>query len=356
MPSAMNSPVLHRFHPLNDPRWDEFLQQNSRSSVFHTANWLAALRKCYGFEPVAWTTSAPDRALQNAAVFCKVESWLTGSRLVGLPFSDHCDILTNNPADTPSIVHSARQTLPGLKYVEFRSTTPLDPAILGYHSTHAYCLHRLDLRPDIEILFRNLHAGSIQRKIRRAEREGLVYEEGRSAHLLDSFYRLLLLTRRRHLLPPQPRKWFESLIQCFGEALQIRVAFLDRRPVAAILTLRHKDTLVYKYGCSDAQLHNLGGMPFLFWRSIQDAKRDGLAVLDLGRSDFENGGLLIFKDRWGAQRSTLNYVRLFASPQSDARFKPVGVDWRNRLIEKVFPHLPDNVLRLAGSLIYKHVA
>ena len=86
--------------------------------------------------------------------------------------------------------------------------------------------------------------------------------------LLDHFYRLMLLTRRRHNIPPQPKRWFQNLIECFGGALKIRVAFKDSRAISAILTLRHKDTLVYKYGCSDAQFHRLGGVQFLFWKSI----------------------------------------------------------------------------------------
>ena len=42
----------------------------------------------------------------------------------------------------------------------------------------------LDLRPGPEALFRNFHKDCIQRKIRRAAREALTYEEGRSDELL----------------------------------------------------------------------------------------------------------------------------------------------------------------------------
>ena len=73
----------------------------------------------------------------------------------------------------------------------------------------------------------NLHKDSIQRKIRRAEREGLRCEEGTGDTLLDDFYRLLEMTRRRHHLPPQPKKWFQNLVSCFGDALKIRVARND---------------------------------------------------------------------------------------------------------------------------------
>ncbi len=101
------------------------------------------------------------------------------------------------------------------------------------------------------------------------------YEVGTSERLLSSFYGLLRLTRRRHGLPPQPLAWFRNLVACLGDKLAIHVASKDGLPIASILTLSFKKTMVYKYGGSDAAHHRLGGMPFLFWQAIQRAKARG---------------------------------------------------------------------------------
>jgi lipid II:glycine glycyltransferase (peptidoglycan interpeptide bridge formation enzyme) len=354
---TQESSLLHRFQPVNDPRWQNFLQRHPRSSVFHTAEWLDALRRTYDYEPIVFTTSRSDADLTNAVVLCRVESWLTGRRLVSLPFSDHCDVLAGAATELAPIVSALEQDLRDkkLRYVEIRPKHALETANLGSHSTHGYCLHQLDLRPSLDALRKNCHKDSTQRKIQRAEREGLAYEDGRSDSILDSFYGLMLLTRRRHMLPPQPKKWFQNLIDCFGESLKIRIAIKDRQPISAILTLSYKDTLVYKYGCSDAQFHHLGGMHLLFWQSIQEAKRDGLRVFDLGRSDWEDAGLIRFKDRWGAKRSEITYLRLLASRQSKGTYLSTGDDWKGRIAKKIFPRLPDRVLCAAGQLIYRHI-
>ena len=349
--------MLHRFDPLTDPRWEEFLRHHPRSSVFHTVQWLDALRRTYGYEPFGIATCHQDAALTNAAVFCRVNSWLTGRRLVGLPFSDHCDLLVHTQADLAAIASTLqREPLRGmLRYVEIRPRHSLEGLGLESPSCLRYCLHQLDLVPNLDTLFGNCHKDSTQRKILRAEREGLAYEEGRSEFLLDRFYRLLILTRRRHLAPPQPKKWFQSLIDCFGGALKIRVAFRDRNAIAAILTLRYKDTLVYKYGCSDSRFHQRGGMHLLFWRSIQEAKQDGLNLFDLGRSDWEDTGLITFKDRWGAERSEITYLRFSAFTKAKGTYMPAGADWKGRIARKVFPWLSDRVLCAAGNLIYRHI-
>jgi hypothetical protein len=348
---------VYEFQPLTDPRWGEFLLRHPCSSIFHTVEWLEALHRTYGYQPIAITTCPPDTYLLNAAVFCRVESWLTGRRLVSLPFSDHCDLLADTVTDLTAMVSVLREQLhqDNLRYIEARPRRAPDLVILESDSTYSYCLHQIDLRPDLDTLFRNCHKNSTQRKIRRAEREGLTYEEGRSEVLLESFYHLYLLTRRRQMVLPQPKRWFQSLINCFGEALKIRVAFKDGRPIASILTIRYKDTLVYKYGCSDAQFQRLGGVHLLFWRSIQDAKRDKLCVFDLGRSECENTGLTTFKDRWGAKRSMLTYFRLLNSAQSKGAFVPHGSDWKEQAAKKVLPHLPDRIIGAAANLMCRHV-
>src|SRR5204862_7134910 len=97
--------------------------------------------------------------------------------------------------------------------------------------------HRLNLSPSSDELFRHFHKDCVQRKIRRAEREAVVYREGNSPELLSSFYQLMLRTRRRHQLPPQPLDWFRNLVRCMGDSLKIRVASKDGRPIASIVTL-----------------------------------------------------------------------------------------------------------------------
>src|SRR2546421_2663649 len=132
----------------------------------------------------------------------------------------------------------------------------------------------MDLRPPLELIFRNLHKSCTQRKIRRAEREELTCEQGRSEALLRKFYQLLLKTCRRKQLPPQPIAWFRHLIDSMGEGLTIYLASKNDRPIAGIMTLSFKRSVVYKYGCSDARYNSLGGMQFLLWNAMQDAKRD----------------------------------------------------------------------------------
>jgi len=344
--------TVHTLNPLEDPRWTEFVRQHPRASIFHTQGWLEALRRTYGYQPVVYTTCPPIAELTNGLVFCRVSSWLTGHRLVSLPFADHCEPLVESPEQMQELFRALRNALEveKWKYIEFRPLSSDFFAEPGLERGSSFHFHQLDVTPSLEKLFRGLHKDSIQRKIRRAEREALAYEEGRSELLLRKFYRLFLATRRRHTLPPQPFAWFRNLVDCLGDHLKVRVASKNEKPVASMLTLSYQDTLIYKYGCSDARSHNLGAMPFLFWQAIEEAKEHRLRYFDLGRSDSDNLGLITFKNRLGAVGSRLTYMRCSTVPT-----KAISASRAMNVARGIFARMPDEVLIAAGRLLYRHI-
>jgi len=338
--------------PLSDDRWIDLTARHPHASVFHTRGWLKALRASYGYEPVAFTTSPPTEPLTAALLFCKVRSWLTGSRLVSLPFSDHCEPLVEDEDQFRVLCAHAEsfRTKERWKYVEMRSANSFLNFDRRFLSVTPYQLHRLDLRPSLDALRKGFHKDCIQRKIMRAERESLGYQAGQSPLLLQQLGGLLRLTRSRHHLPPQPFEWFQHLVACMGKNATVRIAYKDTRPIAGILTLDHGRKVVYKYGGSDARFHNLGAVPMLFWRAIQEAKEAGMEELDLGRSELDNAGLIAFKERLSAVGSTLMVWRTPATAVSPA-VERVKV----RLARRICAYLPDRALSLVGRLLYRHI-
>jgi hypothetical protein len=352
--AMMSSPYMgvYAIDPLRDSRWPELIARHPHASVFHTRGWLQALQATYGYAPVAFTTSAPDEHLTNTILFCAVRSWLTGSRLVSLPFSDHCEPLIECAEQFRTLcAHAvALRGREGQKYVEIRSANPSLEFAKEFGCAHTCRLHRLDLRPSLDALHDGFHKDCIQRKISRAERESLTYEAGCSPFLLQQFYGLIQLTRSRHHLPPQPFEWFQNLVACMGKDVCIRIASKGSQPIAGIMTLDHGKKMVYKYGGSDAKFNNLGATPLLFWRAIKDAKDAGMDELDLGRSDLDNPGLITFKERWSATSTALTTWRAPAETLS-----PSSGHLKMRLAKTVCAYSPSRMLILAGRLLYRHI-
>jgi CelD/BcsL family acetyltransferase involved in cellulose biosynthesis len=344
--------IVYTLNPLMDSCWSEFLARRPDATIFHTSEWLRALQRTYGYEPIVFTTSKGGE-LSNGVVFCHVRSWLTGNRLVSLPFSDHCQPLAAGD-DLNAILRLLRhrRRSESLKYIELRPYS--DTRVFEDHSDfgigQAFSFHTIDLHPALETIFRRFHDSCVRRKIKRAEREKLTLESGRSKDLLDKFRHLMLLTRRRHMLPPQPAEWFSNLVECLGDKLTIHVISKDGAPAASILTLTYKKTLMYKYGCSDSRFHNLGGMPLLFWKAIQQGKPAGMEQFDLGRSAPADPGLVAFKGHLGAVASELKYYRT-PTPSGQRESSQPAMQW----VRQALACLPEPVLVGAGNLLYKHL-
>lgn len=344
---------LYTLDPILDRRWDDLVASHPRASVFHSRGWLKALADTYNYHPIVVTSTPAARPLADGIVFCEIKSWVTGTRLVSLPFADHCEPLLNEMEEPLDLTECMKLNCfqHPCKYVEFRpisSGIPTSGCPLAV--SQSFWFHTLDLAPPLKHIFSNLHKNSIQRRIRHAERELLSYEKGCSKRLLEDFYRLLIITRRRHCLPPQPIAWFYNLVRCMSPDLQIRLVRKDDIAIAAILTLRHRGTAVYKYGCSDAKFHHLAGMPLLFWKLIEESKVEGADHLDLGRTDLDNEGLTDFKDRLGAIRRRLSYLRY---PENSV--KRTAVSPFLPMAHRLFSVMPGSVSSIAGRMLYRHI-
>ena len=191
--------AVYKIDPLQDPRWKAFVAWHPDSSLFHRIEWLQALKSCYGYTPAALTSSAPGSALEDGLVYCEIKSSLTGKRLVSVPFSDHCQPLVSHPDVLDSFLQDLVLTVDQQhwKYFEIRPITYAETGTQQLGISNTYHLHRLDLSPSEEVLFKRFDKDSVQRKIRRAERESLRYEEGSSA----AATRLLLQTDATHAAP-----------------------------------------------------------------------------------------------------------------------------------------------------------
>ena len=339
-------------NPVTDPRWSKFVDLHPRASIFHTREWLVSLAKTYGYSAFAIALISERGEIEAAIPVCAVESWLTGKRLISLPFADHCEPLVSSSSQMLNLLEALEVVSREGKY-KYTELRPLNPSFggddlaLDVCESASYAHHVVDLRLDTGDLFRRLHPSCIRRKIRRAEQQHLAYESGHSKDMVQRFYSLLVMTRRRHNVFPQPISWFQNLICEFGEQLTIHLARKTSETIAGIITIQHGDKLVYKYGASDERRHALGGMPFLFWNAMLHGKSSGATELDLGRTDEQNRSLSTFKERLGAEGRRLKY---FCIPPSGRRKSQL----RARSLVRLLTYLPSPVCCAAGKLLYKH--
>ena len=347
--------MVHIIDPLVDMRWPGFLERHPEASVFHTPEWLAALRRTYDYEPVVYTTSEPSQELANGIPFCRIKSWLTGKRLVSLPFSDHCQPLVDEPDSYLEVLAELdkERQRDGLRYVELRPSSGALPCGSqdSYRAGARFYSHVIDLSDESDEIHARFHKNAVRIPIRQAEREGLEYSIRNDEAGLRQFHQLMMAMRRKHGIPPQPISWFRNLLVCMRDAVDVRIACKDGVPIASIITILWDRMIYYKYMGYDPRCIRMGGIPGLVWHAIKELKERGAKALDFGRTDYGNDSLVEYKDRWCAQRSEMTYWR------APVCGKTASSDGEGELgvAKKLFAVLPDPLLKMVGSMLYRHI-
>jgi hypothetical protein len=308
------------------------------------------LTEAYGFRPV-YHVVRNERGLRGVLPVLEVSSWLTGRRGIGLPFTDECvpvgwDEGWCQAAFDAAVVHGRDQ---GWKYLELRGGFGLS----GAPVSTAFWGHRLRLEADEPTLLAGLES-SVRRAIRKAEQSEIVIEFSRDLLSLRQFYCLLCQTRKKHGVPPQPWSFFASIhrqVLAAGHGW-IVLARHRGKPVAGAVFFQGGRIAIYKYGASDAAHQDLRANNLVMWAAIKRFAREGFAELDFGRTSMFNAGLRRFKLGWGAREVPIEYCRFDLRREAFVAVPDAAAGWHNR----VFRLMPVPLARLAGRLLYPHVA
>ncbi len=330
--------------PRTDPRWEDFVGRSARATMFHHPAWLALLADQYRYGFAASCVLDGDGRIVAGLPWARIDSRLTGKRLVALPFSDACPPLT----DGGSKEELARAV------EEHRTATGLGLEVrwrmdaLPGEAVQRYWRHTLPLEEDAAAVERRAHTG-IRRGASKARREGLTFERRTDAAALDAFYKLHLRTRKHQGVPTQAKRFIDGLGSLFGRGHGFVALVHDGdRPVAAAVFLQLRDHLIYKYGASDRAALSKRPNNLLFAEVIRWGCEAGCRELDFGRTDLHHDGLRDFKLGWGTEESPLHHT------YSGMDVPDSGESAMQRLMGPVIRHSPPSVSRLVGVAFYRH--
>ena len=177
---------IEALDPIVEPRWQEFVDRSSTGGIFHHVEWLRLLQQQYGYGLQAWCAVDGDGEIVAGLPFARIQSRLTGRRLVAVPFADVCGPVLQRNGDEDeglAMVLEAvrREGDNGRLDVEVRA--PFE----GFTEGGAFYHHELPLPADPEALRSGFSKG-VKSGISRARREGVEVRFRRDAEALDRFY------------------------------------------------------------------------------------------------------------------------------------------------------------------------
>lgn len=341
-------PEARSIDPIADPAWMGLIEGSPSATIFHHPLWLQLLRSQYGYELYACCIEQTG-VIKAGIPIARIESRLTGRRLVSLPFSDVCAPAVAAGAGTAASDELGEALAAERKRTGLELTVHGSIPSAGAFVQHRFFCHLLPLAGDPAEVESRYSKSQVKRGIKKAQREGLKAERRTDAAALGAFYSLHLRTRRKLGVPTQPKRFIGRFEELFDAGLGFVELVLDGgQPIAAAVFLTFNGTVTYKYGASDPRALAKRPNNLLFSETIRWACEAGFKTLDFGRTDIDNEGLRAFKRSWGASEEPLSYT-YFA-----AREPSLEPGLRDRLMGATIRRSPPAVSRLVGEALYGH--
>ena len=333
--------------------WDNYVLSHSEGTPFHLSYWLKTIYETYKFEPLLFVQKDRNNQITGLIPSFYIKSFLIGNRIVSIPFSDYGGPLFD---DCEKINDSLGMLIEKfknkVKYFEFRSSLPKNN---GNNCYNYYKRHILELSKDPADVKKKINKRTIQYSIRKAIKSGVEIEENNTIDGIMNFFRLNSLTRKKHGVPRQPKKYFINL---FENMVKKDIAYaifanINAKIVAGSIFFKFNNTIHYKYNASDPEyLKSYKPNHLLTWYAIEKACIDGFQYLDFGRTSPDNKGLMRYKKMWGAEPIDCHYnyypeVMGVTSMQEDG--------FLYKLLTRSWKLLPSFIDSQISYRIYKHM-
>ena len=346
--------------PLSDPNWDDFVGKHPYGWITHLAGWKLVLEKTFkqlhGHYIVL--LDEDNSGYRAAMPLYLVNSWLTGRKLVSIPFATLSDPLVTNKMELQALLEGALRLQSVLKCdsIEVRAFNTLSIMEGGSLVPKSlYKHHYIELEPDLEKLKSRFHRSCVRQRINRAVQSNMNLIKGADEKALKDFYQLYLSGRKRLSLPPQPYEFFRSMWENFSTSgnIELLLAELNGMTIAGIILFRFNKRVSAEYAVTDDAFQNVSPNHFLFWEAIKSATIDGNRLFDFGRTNPDNINLMEFKSRWGTKVSDITHFQ-YPGTQNEIRNKEQSFAYN--LLKNICAKSPNAVFEMIGNFCYRHMS
>lgn len=341
-------------------RWDEFVEKHPNGSIYHTSGWKEVLEKNFKHikgKILAIWNDRYDEIIAGIPIYA-VRSFLTGKRLVSIPFALHGTPLISTTEEKKllqkeifNIFNSER-----FSFIEIRSFLPIDSIMdMKFGLSEFYKCHYLFLSDNPEQLKNAFHKKAVQVPIRKSSENQLKLKIGQCEKDLRNYFQICYKSRKRLGLPLPPYGFYKSLWEVFSPKDQITIllAMYEGKVVGSAILLKFKDTVTVEFGYDLVDFRKLYVNQFLDWESIKIAWGEGYKKFCFGRTSLKNEGVLTYKERWGTQSI---YLPKYYFPECEnIRDEANEASFKYNLARKIFNSSPNFFYSKLSELVYKHL-
>ena len=352
----MNAPILRSkiivraadLHDLHDcARIDAWVIAHEAGSPFHRPVWLNAIEAGTGQTAHCLIAEASSGDIAGLLPLHLIHSPLFGRALVSSGFAVGGGILSHDPAATRALADAAWTLAERLSAptVELRGGELPGGEWTEKRDAHANFLRPLANDAEAELL-------AIPRKQRAEVRKGLEnnlsIETGRSEWDLDRHYAVYAESVRNLGTPVFSKSLMHSVLSAFGDDADILTVLHEGRPVASVLSLYHKGTVMPYWGGGVRDARALRANDVMYYSLMNHARERGCTRFDFGRSK-TGSGAYSFKKNWGFEPEPMAYAVRTADGQEPRDVNPNSPKYKAQIA--LWQKLPLSIANRLGPWI-----
>jgi FemAB-related protein (PEP-CTERM system-associated) len=348
----VNAPLRHapvvRQVDLRDPqeaaRIEGFVAELG-GSIFQRPLWISAIAQGTG-NPAMGLVLERGGLLAGWLPLSLIQSPLFGRALVSSGFGVGGGVLAERDGDSGALCRAAEELAlrASVSTIELRSVhAPQDwQRIEGRHANFA-----ADLAGDDEAQLL-----AIPRKARAEVRKGLDFplmvSVGSSTVDRRAHYAVYSESVRNLGTPVFPRRLFDAVLDEFGNDADILTVSHEGVPVASVLSLYHRRTVMPFWGGGTFAARALRANERMYYELMLHARRKGCTRFDFGRSK-TGSGPFAFKKNWGFEPQPLVYRNWTAPGVAPRNIDPTDDSYSVKIA--LWKKLPLPVANLIGPWI-----
>ena len=335
----------------SEPAWDRFVEAMPAGTFFHRSGWAKVIETAFG-HATHYSFTERDGAITGVLPLARVKTLLFGDTLISNPFCVYGGPLAEDAESEAALIAHAESLLvrTGASALEFRHLgTVADTEAAGWTE-----------RPDLYVTFRKTFEAdhernmkAIPRKQRAMVRKGI--QNGLSSVAdrdVGVLHRIYAESVRNLGTPVFSRRYFQILMDVFGDAADI-VTILDQEvPIASVMNFYFRDEVLPYYGGGAAAARGRAGNDFLYWETMRRAADRGFRRFDFGRSKIGTGSFS-FKHNWGFEPEALHYRFRLKPGETIPEHNPLNPKYR--MFIAAWKRLPLPVANVLGPFVVRGV-
>jgi len=329
-------------------RIDAYLAAHPSSTPFHRPAWMAAIERACGHQAHYLLAVDDGGAIHGLLPLHDVRSALFGRALVSSGFAVGGGIIAETPETGAQLAEAGWGLAKGLNIPSLELRGGLLPEGANWHverETYAGFVRALATDDDaiLQAIPRKQRA-----EVRRALGFNLRVEIGRAVADLTAHYRVYSESVRNLGTPVFPKRLFSIMLEALGDDADILTVRHQGKPVASVLSLYHRGTVMPYWGGGTSEARGLRANDLMYFALMRHAKARGCARFDFGRSKYGTGAFT-FKKNWGFEPEALPYAVRTADGAAPRAINPL--DPKYRLQIALWQRLPLPVANRIGPFI-----